>query len=173
MAIFSKFRNTHSTAGNSMSSSERPSPEPLLKKEPYWGGDNSGNALEASNALNYSVWGIPAVLSRGTFAGSFRNSCGKSQPYRGYGPKVHVCSGLEQTISGEDASVSGFPPSFRLWIFLEGILIGPYWLDCIYIALASGGQPAGVGSGPHKRFALHQETMKSKTISLPKYSSQN
>ena len=28
-----KFRNTLSTAGNSMTSSERPSPEPLLKKE--------------------------------------------------------------------------------------------------------------------------------------------
>ena len=39
-----------------MTGSERPSPEPLLKKEvsqPYWGGENSGNALEASNALNY------------------------------------------------------------------------------------------------------------------------
>ena len=30
------------------------------------------------------------------------------------------------------------PPSFRLWIFLEGT----YELDCNYIALASGGQPA-------------------------------
>ena len=58
---------------------------------------NSGNALEPSNALNYSVWGIPAVLSRGipgnalrAFPGSFRNfsgiSSGKSQPYWGYGP---------------------------------------------------------------------------------------
>ena len=67
-----------------MTGSERPSPEPLLKKksrpQPYWGGDNSGNALEASNALNYSVWGILAVLSRGisgetlrAFPGSFRN----------------------------------------------------------------------------------------------------
>ena len=40
-----------------MTSSERPPPEPLLKKEAslaalaQWGGDNSGNALEASNAL--------------------------------------------------------------------------------------------------------------------------
>ena len=59
---------------------------------------NSGNALEASNALNYRVWGIPAVLSTGipgnalrAFPGSFRNfsgiSSGKSQPYWGYGPK--------------------------------------------------------------------------------------
>ena len=60
-------RNTPSTAGNSMTGSERPSPEPLLKKkrpQPYWGGENSGNSLEASNALNYWAWGIPAVLSR-------------------------------------------------------------------------------------------------------------
>ena len=66
------------------------------RPQPYWGGDNSGNALEASNALNYRVWGIPAVLSTGipgnalrAFPGSFRNSSGissgKSQPYWGYG----------------------------------------------------------------------------------------
>ena len=78
-----------------MTSSERPSPEPILIKEepqPYWGGDNSGNALEASNALNYRAWGIPAVLSTGipgkalrAFPVSFRKfsgiSSGKSQPY--------------------------------------------------------------------------------------------
>ena len=34
------------------------------RPQPYWGGENSGNALDASNALNYRVWGIPAVLSR-------------------------------------------------------------------------------------------------------------
>ena len=49
-------RNTPSTAGNSMTSSERPSPEPILEKEASpavrGGGENSGNALEASNALN-------------------------------------------------------------------------------------------------------------------------
>ena len=64
-----------------MTGSERPSPEPLLKKEASpGGGENSGNALEASNAMNYSVWGIPAVLARGipgnalrAFPGSFRN----------------------------------------------------------------------------------------------------
>ena len=51
-----------------MTGSERPSPEPLLKKEAspaVLGGENSGNALEASNALNYRAWGIPVVLSRG------------------------------------------------------------------------------------------------------------
>ena len=84
-----------------MTGSERPSPEPLLKKEAspavLGGGENSGNALEASNALNYRAWGIPAVLSRGipgnalrAFPGSFRNfsgiSSGKSQPYWGHGP---------------------------------------------------------------------------------------
>ena len=81
-----------------MTGSERPSPEPLLKKEPqtYWGGEDSGNALEASNALNYRAWGIPAVLSRGipgkalrAFQVSFPNlsgiSSGKSQAYWGCG----------------------------------------------------------------------------------------
>ena len=78
------------------------------------GGDNSGNALEPSNALNYRVWGIPAVLSRGipgktlrAFPGSFQNffgiSSGKSQPYWGYGPKLfrenHTCTELRATIS--------------------------------------------------------------------------
>ena len=78
------FRNTLSTAGNSMTGSEGPSPEPLLKKRGVpRGGDNSGNALEASNALNYRGWGIPAVLSTGipgnalrAFPGSFRNFSG-------------------------------------------------------------------------------------------------
>ena len=67
----------------------------------YWGGESSGNALEASNALNYRVWGIPAVLSREisgnalrAFPGSFRNlsgiSSGKSQPYWGYGPEERL-----------------------------------------------------------------------------------
>ena len=67
------------------------------RPQPYWGGENSGNALKASNALNYRVWGIPAVLLRGipgnalrAFPGSFRNisgiSSGKSQPYWGSGP---------------------------------------------------------------------------------------
>ena len=72
-----------STARNSMSGSERSSLEPLLKKEAspaVWGGENSGNALEPSNSLNYRVWGIPSVLSRGipgkalsVFPGSFRH----------------------------------------------------------------------------------------------------
>ena len=94
-------RSALSTAGNSMTGSERPFPEPLLKKrsvpQPYWRGENSGNALEASNAFNYGAWGIPAVLSRvipgnalRAFPGSFRSFSGisseKSQPYWGYGP---------------------------------------------------------------------------------------
>ena len=41
------------------------------RPQPYWGGggENSGNALEAWDALKYRAWGIPAVLSRG-FPGS-------------------------------------------------------------------------------------------------------
>ena len=63
-----------------MTNSEKPSPEPLLKKEAppaVLGGENSGNALKASNASNFRAWGIPAVLSTGNalraFPGSFRN----------------------------------------------------------------------------------------------------
>ena len=94
-------RNALSIAGNSMTPAlrgplrnnfwKKRRPQPL-----YWRGDNSGNALEASNALNHRVWGIPAVLSTGipgkalrAFPGSFRNfsgiSSGKSQPYWGCG----------------------------------------------------------------------------------------
>ena len=65
-----------------MIGSERPSPELLLMREAspaVLGGENSGDALEASYALNYRDWGIPAALSRGipgyamrAFLGSFR-----------------------------------------------------------------------------------------------------
>ena len=51
-----------------MTGSERPSPEPLLKKEASpaaLGGENSGNALEASNALNSRVWGDPSRTLEG------------------------------------------------------------------------------------------------------------
>ena len=62
----SLFRNTLSTAVNSMTSSERPSPEPILKQ----GGvpSRAEGELEASNALKYRdlrVWRIPDALSRG------------------------------------------------------------------------------------------------------------
>ena len=91
-----KLRNTLSTGWNSTRSSERPSPEPLLKKkrrpQPYWGADNSGNALDASNALSFRAWGMQAVLSRGIPGKALRGlsgiSSGKSQPHWGYGPKV-------------------------------------------------------------------------------------
>ena len=41
------------------------------RPQPYWGGENSGNALEASNTLNYRVWGIreKGVLAKGVSAG--------------------------------------------------------------------------------------------------------
>ena len=78
-----------------MTGSERP----LLKEAVSPAVETSGNALEASNALNCRAWGIPAVLSRGiqgialrALAGSFRIfsriSSGKSQPYWGDGPKL-------------------------------------------------------------------------------------
>ena len=88
-----------------MTGSERPSgttSEKRRRLQPYWEGENSGNALEASNTLNYRAWGIPAVLSRGipgnalrAFPGSFGNfsgiSSGKSQPYWGCGPSITRC----------------------------------------------------------------------------------
>ena len=64
-----------------MTSSERPSPEPFLKKEAspaVLGGEKSGNALDASNALNDRVWGIPAVLSRGIPGNALRAFLGLS-----------------------------------------------------------------------------------------------
>ena len=77
-----------------MTGSERPSPEPLLKKEAspaVLGGKEFGNALEASNALNCRVWGIPAVLLREipgnalrAFPGSLRNFSGISSQ----GPRI-------------------------------------------------------------------------------------
>ena len=79
------------------------------RPQPYWGGDSSGNALEASNAFNYRVWGIPTVLLRGipgnalrAFPGSFRNfsgiSSGKSQPYWGYVPLFKEGSGFARDV---------------------------------------------------------------------------
>ena len=57
-------------------------------------GENSGNALEASNALNYRVWGVHAVLSRGipgkaprAFPGSFRDFFWKVPAVLGHGPQ--------------------------------------------------------------------------------------
>ena len=52
-----------------MTSSERPSPEPILKKEAspavLRGREFSGNALEASSDLNYWVWGVPSRAVQG------------------------------------------------------------------------------------------------------------
>ena len=68
------------------------------------GGENSRNALEASNALNYiALFKLPPVLSRGipgkslrVFPGSFRNlSSGKSQPYSGCGLKSEMSASTE------------------------------------------------------------------------------
>ena len=56
----------------------------LLKKEAspaVLGGEKSGNAMEASNALRHRVWpvwGIPAVLSRGIPGNALRAFWGLS-----------------------------------------------------------------------------------------------
>ena len=94
-------RDTPSAAGNSMTGSERPSPEPLLKKE-------ASPAVLRGERILEMLWkpqmpwiigfGASQPYSRGEFQetlwepfrGSFRNfsgiSSGKSQPYWGYGP---------------------------------------------------------------------------------------
>ena len=83
------------------------------------GGDNSGNALEASNALNYRVWGTPAVLSTGipgdalrAFPGSLRNfsgiSSGKSQPYWGYGPDKRATTNVRKMVWSFSLRPKGF-----------------------------------------------------------------
>ena len=62
-------RNTPSTAGNSRTGSERPSPETLLKKEAspaVPGGDNSGNAPDASMSWIIGLGGSQPY-SRGEF----------------------------------------------------------------------------------------------------------
>ena len=90
---------------NSMTGSERPSLEPLLKKRgapSHTGGDIILEMLSRlQKSFFYRAWAIPAALSTGipgnalrAFPGSFRNSCGissgKSQPYWGCGPKNAV-----------------------------------------------------------------------------------
>ena len=74
----------------------------LLKKEAARAvlrGENSGNALEASKALNFRVWGIPAVLSRGlpgnalrAFPGSFFCGISPENPSRTGGMAQLYCS---------------------------------------------------------------------------------
>ena len=111
-----EIRNTLRTAGNSMTSSERPSPEPILKKEapPAVLGerDNSGNALEAANALNYRVWGIPTVLSTGipgkalrAFPVFFPEFC------RNFFPNFPAVLGVWPMKGTEKEGVSGGSPS--------------------------------------------------------------
>ena len=94
-----KLSNTPRVAESSMTS-ERPSPEPILKREASPAvlvGENSGDALEALSALICWAGGIPAALSRRipgyalrASPGSFRFflgiSPGMSQPYWGCGP---------------------------------------------------------------------------------------
>ena len=75
-----------------MTSSERPSPEPILKKEASPAvlggrGENSGNALEASDALNHRAWGIPAVLSRGIPGNALRAFPGLSRNFPEFFPR--------------------------------------------------------------------------------------
>ena len=96
--------NSLSTAGNSMTSCERP---PLLRKEgspALLRGREFWNSLEASNALNYRALGIPAVLSRGipgkalrALPGSFRNFLRKIPAVLGVWPvKVEIWGGDER-----------------------------------------------------------------------------
>ena len=67
-----------------MTDTERPLPEPLLKKrrpQPYWEGENSGNALELSNALNDRGLQDPSRTLEG-------NSRKKSESVSGFFPEI-------------------------------------------------------------------------------------
>ena len=67
-----------------MTSSERLSPEPLLKKEAcpaVLRGENSGNALELSNTLSYRFWRFPAILS-GEFQQLWEHFWGDPKSFR-------------------------------------------------------------------------------------------
>ena len=124
---------TLSTAWSSMTSSESPSPEPLLKKrrpQPYWEGDDSGNALKASNAWNYRAWGVPAVLSRGNAGKALRAfpglsrffsgiSSGKSQPYWGYGLPKKLQVHTKGVFSSENSTVS--TGKKEVWCLLKSL----------------------------------------------------
>ena len=97
-----KISNTPRVAESSMTSSERPSLEPILEREAspaVLAGENSGDALEALYALICGAGGVPAALSRRipgyalrASPGSFRSflgvSPGMSQPYWGCGPET-------------------------------------------------------------------------------------
>ena len=100
-------RNAPSTAGNSMTSSERPSPEPILKKEAspaVLGGERILKTLwNSQNALNHRAWGIPAVLSREipgnalrAFLESFRNFFRKVPAVLGGGYGPYKCLDLRR-----------------------------------------------------------------------------
>ena len=92
-------RNALSTAGNSMSSSERASLELILKKEAspaVLRGENSEDALEASNALNYRVWEIPAALWRGISGNALRAFPDVSGVFRNFFRKVPAVLSMAQ-----------------------------------------------------------------------------
>ena len=93
-------RNNPSTAGNSMTGSERLSPEPLPKKEAppaVLGGREFWKCSESLKSLELQGFGHPSRTLEGksrkrseSVSGVFPNfsgiSSGKSQPYWGYGP---------------------------------------------------------------------------------------
>ena len=121
------------------------------RPQPYWGGDNPGNALEASNALNYRVWGIPAVLSRGipgnalrAFPGSFRNSSGissgKSQPYWGYGLPNRVFGGRWSWYVGQQWKLPKKGPTSKFTKSALSSLWGPKWLQTYLQSLGINSQ---------------------------------
>ena len=96
------FRNTPSTAGNSMTSSERPSPGPFLKKEAspaVLGGREFWKCSGSLKCLELYGFGHPSCTPEGTsrkrsesVSGVFPesgHSSGKSQPY--WGGVAQVC----------------------------------------------------------------------------------
>ena len=112
-----------------MTSSERPSPEPILKKEAppaVLGGDNSGNALEASNALNHpsrTLEGNSRKSSEsvsGVFPEFFRNLFRKVPAVLGVWPKKLPQGPKTQKIQTNEKVRGGRPETnekkTRIWL---------------------------------------------------------
>ena len=95
-------RNTLSTGGNSMTAALRGHLRNHFwqqrRPQPYWGGENSGHALEASNALNYRD---PSRTLQGNSRKSSESVCGVSPEFfRNFLRKVSAVLGVWPKLQG-------------------------------------------------------------------------
>ena len=126
------------------------------------GGENSGNALEASNSLNYRVWGIPAVLSRNSRKRSesvsgvspefFRNFFRKVPAVLGVWPNIGRCVFAQifvanNHIGRQFVRVHQIKPSF-LQAYTESMLRSYDNAECIKTSEKNKGGTSAERSGP-------------------------